>query len=138
MKIIVYNYKDQFALSRKQIETIKGVIPKEYFAPILEFHVTHDTSRPSAFEYSYETKQAFLALPVKEKTPEILSKAVEELLIGLARVKAKSKFGERLKERERAEYQSFIESWHGKCLKAIKPERHNKAVHRIADKPGSR
>ena len=123
MKIIVYNYKGQFALSRKQIETIKGIIPKEYFAPILEFHLTYDTSKPSAFEYSYETRQAFFALPIKEKTPEILSKAVEELLIGLARIKAKSQFGEPLKDRERAEYQTVIEKWHGKCLEAIKPKR---------------
>ncbi len=65
MKIIVYNYKDQSALSRGQIETIKSIMPKEYFAPILELHLTYDTSKPSMFEYSYKTKQAFFALPVK-------------------------------------------------------------------------
>jgi len=123
MKIIVYNYKDQFALSRRQIQTIKNVMPKEYFAPILGFHLTYDTSKPSAFEYSYETKQAFFAIPIKEKTPQILSKAVEELLIGLARIKAKSKFGEPLKDRERSEYQTVVERWHGRCLEAIKADR---------------
>ena len=98
-------------------------MPKEYFAPIHELHLTYDTSKPSVFEYSYETKQAFFALPVKEKTPEVLSKAVDELLIGLARIKANSKFGERLKDRERTEYQTVIEKWHGKCLEAIKAKR---------------
>jgi hypothetical protein len=122
MKIIVYNYKDQFALSRKQIEKIKGIMPKEYFAPILEFHLTFDTSKLSIFEYSYETKQAFFAFPVKEKTPEALSKAVEELLIGLARIKAKSRFGEPLEDRERSANQTVVEKWHGRCLEAIMAE----------------
>ena len=62
-------------------------------------------------------------MPVKVKTPEGLSKAVEELLIGLARIKAKSKFGEPLNDRERAEYQGAIDKWRGRCLEAIKTKK---------------
>ena len=81
MKIIVYNYKNQFALSRKDIEVIANVLPKENILPIREFHLTFDETKPSIFEYSYETKKAYFAFPVKQKTSESLSKAVEQLLI---------------------------------------------------------
>ena len=94
MKIIVYNYKNQFALSRKDIEVIANVLPKENILPIREFHLTFDETKPSIFEYSYETKKAYFAFPVKQKTSESLSKAVEQLLIGLARIRAKSIFGQ--------------------------------------------
>jgi hypothetical protein len=123
MKILVYNYENQFALSRGQVQRIATVLPKEYFAPISEFHLTYNTSKPSVFEYSYETKQAFFAFPIKEKTPEVLTKAVEELLVGIARIKEKSRFGEPLKARERAEYQSFVDKWRDKCLNALKAEK---------------
>lgn len=119
MKIIVYNFKDQYALSRHQIETIYGIIPKEYFAPVAEFHLTYDTSRPSSFEYSYETKSVHFAYPVKEKSAEVASLAIAELLIGLARIKAKSRFGIPLKHNEQVEYLSFVETWHAKCVSAI-------------------
>lgn len=101
MKIIVYNSKDQYALSRKQIEKIKDTLSKEYFDPILEFHITHSLSGCESLEYFEENKQAYFFFPVKQKTPEILNKAVPELLSGLARLKSNTKWGYPVSKSER-------------------------------------
>jgi len=112
MKIIVYNYKDQFALSRKQVEAIKAIIPKDYFAPILEFHLTYDTSKPSILEYSYETRQAFFAFPAKEKAPEVLSKAVERVARRPGHEnKSQVELRRNLKGQREGLYQSFVDKW---------------------------
>jgi hypothetical protein len=60
MKILVYNTKFQHALSRKQIEIIKEIMPKEYFIPIQEFHLTTGSPGQEKFEYDYKTKIAYL------------------------------------------------------------------------------
>ena len=119
MKIVVYNSSDQFALSRKQIEKIKEVLPNEYFAPIQEFHVTHSQRGAERFEYIKEGKQAHFYFPVKQKTPEIVSEAVTELLIGLTRIKSNSNWGYPLPENERSLYLGFVEQWQSKCLAAF-------------------
>jgi hypothetical protein len=123
LKIIVYNYKDKFALSRKDIEIIARVLPTEYFSSIHEFHLTFDDRQPSIFEFSYEKKRAYFAFPVKDRTPKILSEAVEQLLIGLARIKAKSRFGQIMKKSEASDCQIFVETWQEKCLSAINSQK---------------
>ena len=119
MKIIVYNYGDQFALSRKQVEKIAEVLPKKYFAPIQEFHITHDLRGSERFEYIQEYKQVHFYYPVEQKTNEIISDAVRELLIGLARMKNSTKWGYPISEKEIALYQEFLSEWHPKCISAI-------------------
>ena len=56
---------------------------------------------------------------VREKTPETLKMALEELLIGLARIRAKSNFYLPLKYNERALYMPFVDKWLPRCLTAI-------------------
>lgn len=119
MKIIIQNHRDQFALSRKQVEIVKDTLPKEYFIPIRELYLSDDRRNIEAFEYYEKEKIVRYSFVVKEKTPELLRKAVEELLIGLARIKARSTFYMPLKESERALYQPFVDQWLSKCMGAI-------------------
>jgi hypothetical protein len=119
MKIIVHNHIDQYALSRKQIECILETLPKEYFQPIMEFRLLDDSRNTEIFEFSKQNRIAWYSYLAKEKTPEILLKATEELLMGLARIKANSKFYHPLKEQERDEYKPFVDEWLPKCMMAI-------------------
>lgn len=119
MKIVVYNYQYQFALSRRQIEVIKEVLPKEYFAPIREFHITTSSPGQERFEFDYKTKTAHFEYKVNQKTDELISDALEHLLIGLKRIKEKDKFGYFIKDSNRVEYEAFILEWKQKCLNEI-------------------
>ena len=118
MKILVYNYKEQYALSRKQVEAIKAVLPNEYFRPIREFHLTHTPRGVEVFEYQEEEKAVHFAFPVKEKTPETTVTAIEELLIGLARIKAATRWEFPLRVQERKTYMGFVELWKAKCIES--------------------
>lgn len=119
MKIIIQNHTDQFALSRSQIECIKNILPKEYFQPVKSFHLLDDHRNIEVFEYFKDDRIVWYSFLVKEKTSEIITKAIEELLIGLARIKANSRFYHPLKDNERLEYQPFVDKWLPKCLEAI-------------------
>ncbi|WP_459925980.1 hypothetical protein, partial [Desulfatiferula olefinivorans] len=119
MKIIVYNYKDQYALSRKQLEKLIEVLPNKYFAPIQEFHITYSRRGSERFEYVQEYKQAHFCYPVEQKNNEIVSDAVRELLIGLARMKTSTMWGYKLSENERSLYQDFLDKWHSKCMSSL-------------------
>ncbi|MEZ5148792.1 MAG: hypothetical protein R2759_17410 [Bacteroidales bacterium] len=119
MKIIVYNYKNQFALSRKQIETIKSVLPNEYFAPIRELHITTGSPGQERFEFEYDTKSAHFEYKVEQKTKETTCDAIEHLLIGLKRIKEKDSFGHFINESDRERYESFINEWKPKCLNEL-------------------
>jgi hypothetical protein len=119
MKILVYNYQNQYALSRKQIEAVKSVLPNEYFEPIREFHLTHTKRGAEIFEYNEADKTAHFAYPITEKTPGSTSDAIEELLVGLARIKASTRWQYPLKEREKLSYVGFVKSWKEKCLEAV-------------------
>ncbi len=119
MKILVYNYQYQFALSRKQIETIKETIPKEYFEPIKEFHLTSSSPGQENFEYDYNTKTAFFEYCIKEKDNKIIEDAVSKVLFGLARIKMKSKFGHYITQNEINTCQPFVEKWLMACLRSI-------------------
>jgi hypothetical protein len=120
MKIVVYNSHDQYAISRKEVELIYEVLPKNYWARIKEFHLAH--SHPNAkevFEYDEEKGIAYFIHPVKEKSTETRRKAVHELLLGLARIREKSRFFCSLKEREREVYKEFIDKWMPVCLAKV-------------------
>lgn len=119
MKIIVYNSKDQYALSRRQIETIKDILPNEYFTPIHEFHITHNLRGAERFEYFKENKQAHFFFPVEQKSTVIINEAVTELLLGLARIKSNTNWGYPLSQSERDNGLGFIEKWFEKCIEAI-------------------
>lgn len=118
MKIVVYNYKNQYALSRMQIEAIKSVLPKEYFLPIREFHLTHTKKGAEVFEYCEEDKTAHFAFPITRIKTEHSSEAIVELLVGLARIKASTRWKNALNERERETYMEFVELWKSRCIDA--------------------
>jgi len=116
MKIVVYNYQKQFALSRKQIELIKEILPKEYFIPIQEFHITTGSPGQEQFEYNYSTKTAYFEYKVEQKTKETTADAIEQLLIGLKRIKEKDDFGYYIKGSKKEEYRTFVKKLKDKCL----------------------
>ncbi len=119
MKILVYNSANQFALSRKEIEAIQNVLPKEYFVPIHEFHLTTGSPGQERFEYDYKTKIAYFEYKVEQKSAEITNDAIEHLLTGLKRIKEKDVFGHLIKKSEKVHYESFIQEWKPKCLKGL-------------------
>ena len=119
MKIIVYNSNGQYALSRKQVEILKSVLPNEYFESVREFHITHARNGSEVFEYQQTDKKVYFAFTVQEKTAETTGNAVEELLIGLARIKSNTLWGKPIKLVERDVYMEFVNSWKQKCINAI-------------------
>ena len=120
MKIVVYNTSDQYALSRSEVEALKTVLPKEYWAKVGEFHLAHShPNHAEAFEYDEKTKIGYLIMPVKEKTPELRYSALKELLLGLARIRGQSRFFRPLKPKEREEYQPFVSEWLPRCEAAL-------------------
>ncbi len=116
MKILVYNYKGQFALSRKQIEAIQNVLPKVYFAPLQEFHITTKSPGQERFEFDYNTKIAHFEYKVEQKTIVTTEDALEHILVGLKRIKDKDTFGHFIKPSDLASYEEFISVWKEKCL----------------------
>lgn len=119
MKIIVYNSKDQYALSRKQIEKVRDTLPSEYFAPIQEFHLIHSLRGAERFEFVQSSKVAYFYYPVEQKISEIVNEAIIELLIGLARIKSNTKWGYPLGDTERVINLEFAKKWHQKCIAAL-------------------
>jgi hypothetical protein len=120
MKIVIYNSPDQYALSRAELEIIKSTLPRELWARIDEFHIAHSDPRTvEPFEYYEKGRIVYLVMPVKEKTPEIRTVAIKELLLGLARIQNKSRFFIALKPKERESYENFISEWLPKCEAAL-------------------
>ena len=119
MKIVVYNHTDQYALSRRQVEIVRALLPDALWSKISEFHLCQDHRCKEMFEYSEETRIVFFSCPVKQKTVEIVESAVRELLVGLARLRSGSAFFLPLKTRERESYSEFVEEWLPKCIAAL-------------------
>jgi hypothetical protein len=125
MKILVYNHYDQYALSRKEIELLVDLLPKEYWARISVLHLAHSHyKKAEPFEYDEKTKVGYLIMPVKEKTAELRNVAIRELLLGLIRIKAKSRFFLPMKSIEREEYKAFVEEWLPRCEAVLASSNH--------------
>jgi hypothetical protein len=117
MKIVVYNSHDQYALSRKEVELIREVLPNDYWAKIKEFHLAHShPNTKEAFEYDEDKGIAYFIYPVKEKSAATRKMAVFELLLGLNRIRDKSRFFSPVKEHERNVHKEFIDKWMSVCL----------------------
>ena len=122
MKIVVYNSRDQYAISRAEAEALCEVLPSQCWARVHELHITHSHPKQSEpFEFEEHTGIAFLIVPVKEKTPILRTEAIRHLLVGLARVTARSRFFAPLRAQERAEYEEFVTNWAPKCEAAMVP-----------------
>lgn len=92
--------------------------PSALWAKIVEFHLCEDRRNVEVFEYSESLRVVYFSFPVKEKTSEIVASAVRELLVGLARLKAHSRFYLPVKEVERASYEEFVNQWFPTCIVA--------------------
>lgn len=120
MKIVVYNSSKQYALSRKNIIDITNTLPNSYFAPIVEFHITYSSRGPEIFEYNYDSKIAYFEYEIEQKSDEIILDAIEELLIGLKRIKMRSSFFVKQRKSEKRECEDFVDEWKMKCYHVIK------------------
>lgn len=116
MKIVVYNSHGQYALSRAEVERLHSVLPKHLWHPVKEFHITHSHPRQAEpFEFDAQQGIAYLICPVGQKTAALRSQALASLLVGLARVQAKSTFFVPLKDREAMAYRDLLDEWLPKC-----------------------
>ena len=116
IKIVVQNYADQFALSRKQVETIIDVLPDKYFAKIRMLLLCSSASNKEPFEYAPETQVAYFSYPVSQKTGEDVERAVEAMLVGLARIEAGDTFRRLLRDRDRRQYDAFVAAWKDRIM----------------------
>ena len=119
VKIVVHNYSDQFALSRKQVETIIDTLPNRYFGPIKEIHLCADQRNEEPFEFADIRNIVYFSYPVKQKTAEDVERAVEAMLVGLARIAAGSRFYLPMKQSERQEYDEFVSLWKSRVMGAL-------------------
>lgn len=120
MKILIYNTREQYALSRAEIEEIFKTLPDESCSKIKEFHVTHSHPKQcETFEFDVQSGIAYLIAQVKEKTPTVRNEALRHLLVGLARIMADSKFFHPLNLREKEGYADFVSKWAPKCEAAL-------------------
>lgn len=120
MKIVVYNYHDQYALSRNEVEKLIGVLTREYWMKLQELHLAHShPNKVEAFEYDEVRKIGYLIVPVKQKTEEARLNAIRSLLLGLARIRGRSRFFYALRPNEEKEYESFINAWLPYCEAAL-------------------
>lgn len=112
----------QYALSRSEIELVVSVLPKDRWATIDELHLAHShPEQIEPFEYDAGRRIGYLIVPVAKKTVEDRSAAIGELLLGLARIRATSRFFHPLKPVERKDYQEFISDWLPRCEVALAP-----------------
>ncbi len=118
-RIVVQNFTDQFALSRNEIETIMDVLPTRYFEPIEKILLCSSSTGEEPFEYAIETKTVYFACPVKQKTREDVERAVEAMLVGLARIESGSSFFRPLRRRERQDYNEFVSLWKAPVVDAL-------------------
>lgn len=70
----------------------------------------------AAFEFNKEAGVVWLSLPlVDNKTRANQIEAVQEILIGLARIKAGFRFFKKLRAGEQKKYSAFFAEWLSKC-----------------------
>jgi hypothetical protein len=120
VKIVVYNSYGQYALSRAEIEAIRKIVPSECWSGIEELDIAHSHQRQcEPFEFDSKRKTAYLIIPALVKTAATRTEAIRALLVGLARVRAGSRFFLPLKARELLEYQDFVSQWAPKCEAAL-------------------
>lgn len=120
MKTVVYNSWGQYALSRKEVEIIHAALPREAWAGIAEFHLCHSHPRKcEMFEFDVQTGIAYFIAPLQAKARPQRDEAIQELLIGLARVQAGSRFFTPLKDKERRVHEEFAAEWVERCLHAV-------------------
>jgi hypothetical protein len=120
MKIVVYNSHGQYALSRAEVDALQSVLPKQLWSSIKEIHLAHSHPRKvEPFEFDAALGIAYLICPVGQKTSELRTQAITDLLVGLARVQAKSRFFLPLKEREAQGYSELLERWLPECEAAM-------------------
>ena len=121
MRIIVASTRHQHALSRREVERLFAALPPSFSAPIEEFVLSTFERGAEVFEYITVVgrRRVEFCMQVKDKTPETTERALQEFVLGLARMQAGSKFWRPLDRSERREYDSFIAEWLPVCRRAL-------------------
>jgi hypothetical protein len=118
MKIVIAQTRQFHALSRKQVEKIFSVLPKDFATPIQEFIIQEDIRCHEPFEYYRPGKRVNFSMLVEEKTDLTTKKAAIALLIGIARIRERSEFFRPLSRVERDSYKKFVEEWLDQVIRA--------------------
>lgn len=113
MKIIVAATRHPHALSRREVERVFAALPAEFAHAIDEFVLATFDRWPTAFAYLQLSgkRRVEFSMVVKDKTPATTEVAVRELLLGLSRMQAGSKFDRPVSDQERREHAPFVEQW---------------------------
>jgi len=119
MKIIVAATRHAHALSRRQIEALFAALPPECGAAIEEFVLSNFKRGTEPFEYIEDQRRAEFYMPVIDKTAETTEQALQEFLLGLARIEGGSTFWRPLDRSERGDYDQFIARWLPVCRAAV-------------------
>jgi hypothetical protein len=119
MKIIVAATRHAHALSRRQVEALFEALPPEFDRAIDEFVLSNVKRGAEPFEYIASTRRVEFYMPVVEKTPETIERALREFVLGVARMQAGSTFWRPLDRSERRDYDEFLEQWLPVCRAAL-------------------
>jgi hypothetical protein len=119
MKIIVAATRHAHALSRRQVEALFAALPTEFGRDIDEFLLSNFERGAEPFEYVSSARRVEFYMPVVEKTPETTERALQEFVLGLARVQAGSTFWRPLSRAERGDYNEFLDQWLPVCRAAL-------------------
>ncbi len=121
LKIIVHNRVGEFALSRKQVQTLRDVLDVPQWALIREFHLCCPDERwPEMFFFDRGLSTVYFSSMPGMKTAQKMEHAVTELLVGLSRMNDDAtNFNHPLKARERAEQDEFVAKYLPKALASL-------------------
>lgn len=119
MKVVLQSNSGPFALSRRSIAVAASVLPARIIRRVAEILIVGESTGPEPFEFNRDKRSARLSIPGDAHNAEVRDHALRELLLGFARLDAGESFGISLTDRQRSTFQSFIDEWHPRCLKAI-------------------
>ncbi|MGL4232405.1 MAG: hypothetical protein ACRCWJ_13655 [Casimicrobium sp.] len=121
MKIVVHNRVGEFALSRKQVQTLHDALNFPQWALIREFHLCYPHAPwPEMFFFDRTLSIVYFSSLPGIKTPQKLEHVVTELLVGLSRMNdATTNFNHPLKAKERAEHDEFVATYLPKALATL-------------------
>ncbi len=119
MKIVVAATRHAHALSRRQVEKLFAALPPDFSGAIDEFVLSNFARGAEPFEYIASTRRGEFYTPVVEKTPDTTERALQEFVLGVARMQAGSTFWRPLDRSERRDYDEFLDQWLPACRAAL-------------------
>lgn len=119
VKVVIQSNSGPFALSRRSIAAAASVLPARITRCIVTLLVVAESAGPEAFEYDARRRIAQFCFPGDPRDPQARDRALQELLLGFARLDSDSPFGVRLTDKQRDTFTTFVDEWHPRCQKAI-------------------